>query len=135
MKTLRPLRFLLAAALSAAAALAADAAGTWKWQITTPNGEIETTLKLALKDGKLGGTYRNSFGETAVKDVLLKDDTISFAVDREIGSNKFTLKFHGKVDGDAIKGEIETPGFDGGAPRKVEWNAKRVKESKEPAKE
>lgn len=134
MKTLRLVRLLLVAALTAATALAADATGTWKWQITTPNGEIESTLKLAQKDGKLAGTYSNSFGETAVKDVALKDDTLAFAVDREFNGNKFTLKFRGKIDGDAIKGEFEAPGFDGGEPRKTEWNAKRVKESKEPAK-
>ena len=134
MKTPRLLRLILAAALAAATAFAADATGTWRWQLTMPNGDIETTLKLALKDGKLGGTYSNSFGETAIKEAVLKDDVLTFAVDREIGGNKFTLKFRGKVEGDAIKGELEAPGFDGGGTRKTEWNAKRVKENTEPKK-
>jgi hypothetical protein len=92
-----------------------------------PNGDLETTLKLALKDGKLGGTYQNQFGETAIKDVTFKDDVLAFAVDREISGNKFTIKLRGKVDGDTIKGEIEMPSFGGdGATRKMEWNAKRA---------
>jgi hypothetical protein len=133
MKSLRHLCSLLAACALATAALAADATGTWKWKIEMPNGEIETTLKLALKDGKLAGTYSNSYGETAVANVTFKDDKLAFAVEREIGGNKFTLKFSGKVEGDAIKGEFEAPGFDGGEARKVEWNAKRVKEPSAPA--
>ena len=117
------------------AAFAADAIGTWKWHISTPNGEMETTLKLAQKDGKLGGTYQNQFGETPIKDVSFKDDVLAFAVDREFGGNKFTIKFRGKVDGDAIKGEIEMPSFEGdGGTRKMEWNAKRAKDGAGAAK-
>jgi hypothetical protein len=135
MNALRLLRSFLAVTLTVAAALAADATGTWKWQIPGPNGDLETTLKLATKDGKLGGTYQNQFGETAIKDVTFKDDTLVFAVDREFGDNKFTVKFRGKVDGDAIKGEIEMPDFGGdGGTRKMEWNAKRAKDGAAPAK-
>ncbi len=127
MKLFRHLCSFFAAGAFAAAAFAADAAGTWKWKIETPNGEVETTLTLALKDGKLAGNYSNSYGATAVATVSFKDDQLAFAVEREVGGNKFTLKFSGKVEGDAIKGEIEVPGTDGGAARKIEWNAKRVK--------
>ena len=126
MNALRIVRSLLAMALLTGAAFAADATGTWKWQITTPNGTMDTALKLAMKDGKLAGIYQNQFGETPVKDVTFKDDVLAFAVDREFGGNKFTIKLRGKVEGDTIKGEIEMPGFDGGEPRKMEWNAKRV---------
>ncbi|MBI5770914.1 MAG: hypothetical protein HZA93_24260 [Verrucomicrobia bacterium] len=114
--------------ICALAASAADATGTWKWKFAGPNGEIETTLKLTSKDGKLAGTYANQYGETAVADAALKDDTLTFSVERDLGGNKFTLKFKGKLEGDAIKGEFEAPGFDGGAARKVEWHATRVKE-------
>lgn len=132
---LRLLRPLFALILTAAAALAADAIGTWKWHITTPNGELETTLKLASTNGKLGGSYQNQFGETPIKDASFNDDVLVFAVDREFSGNKFTLKFRGKVDGDAIKGEIEMPSFEGdGQVRKMEWNAKRVKDGAGPAK-
>ena len=123
----RLVRALLAVVLFTSAAFAADAVGTWKWQITTPNGEMETTLKLALKDGKLDGIYQNQFGETPIKAVTFKDDVLAFTVDREFGGNKFTIKLRGKVDSDTIKGEIEMPSFDGGSEsRKMDWNAKRV---------
>lgn len=135
MNTLRLLRSCLVAALITTVALAADVTGTWKWQITSPNGELETTLKLAMKDGKLGGVYQNQFGETAIKDATFKDGVLAFAVDREFDGNKFTIKLRGKVDGDAIKGEIEMPSFDGdGATRKMDWNAKRAKDGDAPGK-
>ena len=133
MKSFRCLCSLLAVSVLAAAAFAADPTGTWKWNVTTPNGEIETTLKLTSKDGKFAGTYSNSFGETAVSNVSLKEDVIAFDVERDFGGNKFVLKYRGKLDGDAIKGTIDAPGFDGGEARKLEWNAKRVKEASAPA--
>ena len=126
----RILRALLAVLSITASAFAADAVGTWKWNITTPNGELETTLKLATKEGKLAGVYQNQFGETPIKDVTFKDDVLAFAVDREIGGNKFTIKLSGKVDGDTIKGEIEMPNFGGdGGTQKMPWNAKRAAEA------
>lgn len=126
MNALRFVRSLFAVIVLTSAAVAADAIGTWKWKITTPNGEMETALKLTQKDGKLAGVYQNQFGETPIKDVTFKEDVLAFAVDREFGGNKFTIKLRGKVDGDTIKGDIEMPGFNGGEPRKMEWNAKRV---------
>ena len=135
MKLLRMLRALLAVFSFAATALAADAIGTWKWKITAANGELETTLKVAMKDGKLAGIYQNQFGETPVKDLTFKDDVLGFAVDREFGGNKFTIKLSGKVEGDTIKGEIELPNFGGdGGTQKMPWNAKRVTEGGSPGK-
>lgn len=133
MKSLR-LRFAaFAACFLAMAAFAGDPSGIWKWTVTTPNGEVDTTLTLALKDGKLAGTYGNSFGDTAISAATFKDDAIAFSVEREFGGNKFVLKYAGKLDGDAIKGSIDAPGFDGGEPRKLDWNAKRAPaEAKKP---
>ena len=135
MSSLSFLRALLAVLLISTTAIAADAIGTWKWKITAPNGELETTLKLAMKDGKLAGVYQNQFGETPIKDATFKDDVLAFAVDREIADNKFTIKLRGKVEGDAIKGEIEMPNFNGdGGTQKMAWNAKRVVEAANPGK-
>jgi len=111
---------------AAAVALAADPSGTWKWTVQSPNGDIETTLKLELKDGKLAGAYSNQFGDTAISNASLKDDVIAFDVARDFGGNTFVLKYRGKLEGDAIKGTIETPGFGGSEAQKLDWNAKRT---------
>ncbi len=124
----------VAACFTAVAALAADAAGTWKWTQTGRQGGqgIERTLVLAMKDGKLTGTLKGvSMGQfeipdTAIGDGAIKDGTISFTVTTEFNGNKRVTKYSGKLAGDTITGESEAPGRDG-ATQKREWVAKRSK--------
>ena len=120
-----------------AAALAAEAspAGTWKWTVQGRQGGqgFEQTLKLDYKDGKLSGTMLGVQGgqfqipDTEISDASFKDGTIKFSVTREFNGNKFTTKYEGKVSGDAITGDYERPGFNGGDPVKREWHATRQK--------
>jgi hypothetical protein len=129
MKALRIICLFLALG-TAAEALAADPTGTWKWTTLSPNGDIETTLKLETRDGKLAGAYSNQFGDTAISNISLQDDVIAFDVVRDFGGNKYVVKYHGKIDGDTIKGTIEAPGHDGGEALKLGWNAKRAEQAK-----
>lgn len=129
---MKALRSLLAAGFVACfltvALFAADPNGTWKWSTPGRDGQTrESTLKLETKEGKITGVLAGMRGETPVTDVVVKDDTIDFSVTREMGGNKWTSKYHGKIEGDTIKGTIEMPGRDGGEPRKLEWNATRAK--------
>lgn len=126
MKLPRILTLFFALLGSAVAAFAADPTGTWKWTTHSPAGEINTTLKLESKDGKLVGAYSNQFGDTTVKDISLKDDVIAFDVVRDLGGNKFVVKYHGKLEGDAINGTIEATNPDGGEPMKLDWKATRA---------
>jgi hypothetical protein len=107
-----------------------DPTGTWAWSTKSPTGEIPTTLKLELKKGKIAGVYSNQFGNTAISNASLQDDVIRFDVERDLGGNKYVVKYQGKVEGDTIKGIIEAPGHDGGEPLKLDWNAKRTTEEK-----
>ena len=128
MKSLRLLSAASFAFLTASAALAGDPSGSWKWKVTTPNGDaIDISLKLELKDGKLAGTYSSRFGDAPITEGSFKDDAIAFSVEREFDGNKFTIKYQGKLDGDSIKGSLELPGFGGGDPTKMDWNATRTK--------
>jgi hypothetical protein len=125
MKTLRLLCSFLALA-AAVSAFAADPTGTWKWTTRSPNGDIETTLKLESKDGKLAGAYSNQFGDAVISNVSFQEDVLAFDVVRELGGGKFVVKYNGKLEGDTIKGTLEAPGTDGGEPIKLDWNAKRT---------
>ena len=125
MKTIRIISSVLAVAATAAA-VAADPVGTWKWSTSSPNGEIPTTLKLASKDGKIVGAYSNQFGDTAISNASFQDDVITFDVVRDLGGKKYVVKYHGKIEGDTIKGTLEAAGHDGGEPLKLDWNAKRT---------
>jgi hypothetical protein len=121
---------LVIALSAAAAALAADPTGTWKWTTRSPNGDIETTLKLESIDGKLAGAYSNQFGDTAISNPSLQGDVIAFEVVRDFGGNKYVVKYYGKLEGDTIEGTIEAPGHDGGKALKLDWKAKRTDEAK-----
>jgi hypothetical protein len=135
MKPLRLLAVFLVANLFALAAFAADPTGTWHWTTHSPNGDIDTTLKLESKAGQLTGAYSNQFGEASISKASLKDDTVAFEVVRDFGGTSYTVKYNGKLEGDAINGTIEAPRPDGGDLMKLEWHAKRdAKETPAPAK-
>lgn len=125
MKSLRLIGSFLALTL-AATVFAADPTGTWKWSVSGPNGDIETTLKLESKDGKLTGSYSNQFGPAEISNATFTDEVLAFEVVRDFNGTKFVIKYRGKLEGDAIKGTLQAPGPDGGEGLKLEWNAKRA---------
>jgi len=129
MKTPRVICLFFAAA-AAASALAADPTGTWRWTTHSPNGEIQTTLKLESKDGKLAGAYSNQFGDTAISNASLQGDLIAFEVVRDLGGKRYVVSYRGKIEGDTIKGTIDAPGHDGGESVKLDWTAQRATRDK-----
>ena len=107
-------------------ASAADPTGTWKWSTTFNNKTREQTLKLKLEGDKLtGALVGQNNQETAIADATFKDDTVAFTVTREQGGNKIISKYNGKLDGDTIKGKIESDR--GGKTNSRDWEAKREK--------
>ena len=83
-----------------------------------------------MKNGKITGAYSNQHGDTAISNASLQDGVIRFEVVRDLGGKKYVVKYHGKIEGDTIKGTIEAPGHDGGAAVKLDWNAKRSTKEK-----
>lgn len=140
MKSLRhSLAAFAAVCLVSAAALAADASGTWKWTEQSGRGggggsatPREVTLTLTQKDGKVSGKIsrpgRDGQTSTAeIQNAKIEGDKISFSYERTFGDNKFVTKYSGTIAGDTITGQAESPGRDGGEARKAEWVAKRSK--------
>jgi hypothetical protein len=115
------------AALVSVAAFAADPSGTWKWNASMPGGnEFSMSLKLEYKDGALTGTVVTPRGETPITDATFKADEVAFTVVRERNGMKHVTKYHGKLEGESIKGAIEGSGRDGGTPHVLEWTAHRA---------
>jgi hypothetical protein len=108
----------------------ADPTGTWKWETMFKDQKREQTVKLKLEGTKLTGTMpgRKDGQETKIEDGKFKDGEVSFTVTRERGGEKFVTKYKGKLEGDTIKGTIESS-F-GGKDQKRDWEAKRVKDDK-----
>lgn len=104
----------------------ADPTGTWKWSTTFNNNTVERTLKLKLDGDKLtGGIVGRDNKETAIDDGKFKDGEVSFSHTTERNGQKRTSKYKGKVDGDSIKGTIETERD--GKTQSRDWEAKREK--------
>ena len=94
---------------AAPASQPAGATGTWKWQIPTPNGDMDVVLKLKQDGDKLTGTITGFGGdEMDIEDGKIKDDQISFKTTREFGGNQVTTTYTGTVAGGALKGKSET---------------------------
>ena len=121
-----------------AAAYAADASGTWKWTQQGRGGKgggegtpRESTLTLVQKDGNLTGKVSapgrdGATSTTEISNGTIKGDVVAFNVERQFGDNKFVVKYSGKLAGDTITGEYESPGRDGQTTKRP-WVAKRAK--------
>jgi hypothetical protein len=68
--------------------------------------------------------------EVPITDASFKDGTLAFTVTRERQGNKIISKYNGKVEGDTIKGKIETMQEGGEARQPRDWEAKREKAEK-----
>ena len=104
--------------------------GTWKWTVQGQNNQsFEQTMVLKMEGDKVTGKIlgRNNT-ETPIADASFKDGTLGFTVTRERNGNKIVSKYSGKVDGDTIKGKIETER--NGQNNTRDWEAKREKAEK-----
>jgi hypothetical protein len=99
-----------------------NAAGTWKFKITTESGQVfEPSLQLTKDGEKFSGAYSGQLGDTPAEQIKLDGNEFSFQVSRERDGRTYTMKYRGKIEGDTIKGTIDydfdgqtgTIGFDG----------------------
>jgi len=128
----------LAVLLAAAAAQAADPAGTWTWSTPGRNGGPDrvTTLTLKVTDAKLTGTVSapgrgGAATETPIADGKIDGDNISFNLVRNFNGNSSTNKYTGAVTADAITGKIESTRD--GETQTRDWVAKRAAAEAKPA--
>ena len=106
----------------------ANPVGTWKCEYEIGQKRMSTlTIK---KDGdKLAGTMSwPDQKETKLKDVKLKDGTLTFSAVRKIMDNELAVEYKLKIDGDKLKG---TGAVDaGGEKREFDIEGKREKKAK-----
>jgi hypothetical protein len=106
MKAMLSMALVLCVCGLAGAADKADPVGAWKCEYEI--GGMKLTCNFTIKkDGdKLAGTMSWPDQKDAkLKDVKLKDDTLTFSTVREFMDNKIPLDFTLKIDGDKFKGK------------------------------
>ena len=120
--------------LASAAGQKKDPTGTWKWTTKFGEKEIERTMKLEVKDGKVTGTV-SGFGKGGDNKIdeggTYKDGELKFNVTREgKGGEKTTSKYAGKYDEKADTIKLKITSTFGGKDVEQEAEAKRAKDEK-----
>ncbi len=107
----------------------ADPVGTWKCEYAIGDMKRTATLTITKDKDKLAGTMSWPDQKDAkLKDVKLKDGTLTFSAVRVFMDSKFPLDFTLKFDGDKFQGKVVSD-F-GGKKQEFDIAGKREKKDK-----
>jgi hypothetical protein len=107
-----------------------DPVGTWKCEYEIGGQQRTSTLKLKKDGDNLAGTMSwPDQDETKLKDLKLKDGTLTFSAERKLPGmdDAITVEYKLKIDGDKLKGKGEAE-FGG---EKREWDIEGKREKKD----
>lgn len=103
-----------------------DPVGTWKCEYEIGGQTRMVTLTIKKDGDKLAGTMsRRDQKDTSVKDLKLKDETLTFSVVRKFMDNEFTVEYTLTIEGETLKGKGAAD-F-GGEKREFDISGKREK--------
>ena len=103
--------------------------GTWKCEYEIGGQKRTSTLTIKKDGDKLAGTMSwPDQKETNLKDLKLKDDTLTFSAVRKVMDNEITVEYKLTLDGDKLKGKGAAE-F-GGQKQEFDMNGKREKKVK-----
>jgi hypothetical protein len=106
MKAVLSMVLVLGVCALAGAADKVDPVGTWKCEYEIGSQKRTATLTIKKDGDKLAGTMSwPDQKETNVKDLKLKDDTLTFSAVRKIMDNEITVEYKLTIDGDKLKGK------------------------------
>jgi hypothetical protein len=129
MKAILSMALVLGVCGVAGAADKVDPVGTWKCEYEVGGAKRTSTLKIKKDGDKLAGTMSwPDQKATNLKDLNLKDGTLTFSAVRKLMGNEITVEYKLTIDGDKFKGKGAAE-FGG---QKQEWdiNGKREKKDK-----
>ena len=129
MKAILSMALVLGVCGLAGAADKVDPVGTWKCEYEIGGQKRTSTLTIKKDGDKLAGTMSwPDQKETNLKDLKLKDDTVTFSAVRKIMDNEITVEYTLAIDGDKFKGKGAAE-F-GGQKQEFDINGKREKKDK-----
>ena len=84
----------------------ADPVGTWKCDYEIGSQKLTATLTIKMDGDKLAGTMSwPDQKDEKLKDVKLKESTLTFSAVRKFMGNEFPLDFTLTIEGDKFKGK------------------------------
>src|SRR5262245_63843807 len=129
MKVILSMALVLGLCGLAGAADKVDPVGTWKCEYERGGLKLTSTLTIKKDGDKLAGTMSwPDQKETSLKDLKLKDDTLTFSAVRKFMDNEINVEYKLTLDGDKLKGK-GAAGF-GGQKQEFDINGKREKKDK-----
>lgn len=106
----------------------ADPVGTWKCEYEIGGQKRTSTLTISKEKDKLAGTMSwPDQKATNLKDLKLKDGTLTFSAVRKIMDNEINIDYKLTIDGDKVKGKGASD-FGG---KKQEWDITGKREKKD----
>ncbi len=127
MKAILSMALVLGVCGLAGAADKVDPVGTWKCEYEIGSQKRTSTLTIKKDGDKLAGTMSwPDQKETNLKDLKLKDGTLTFSAVRKLQENEITVEYTLTIDGDKLKGKgaVEV----GGEKRPFDIAGKREKD-------
>jgi hypothetical protein len=107
----------------------ADPVGTWKLEYQIGDMKRMSTLVIKKDGDKLSGTMSwPDQKDEKLKDLKLKDGSLSFSAERAVMDNKFMVEYKLTIDGDKIKGKGTVDA--GSEKRDFDIEGKREKKEK-----
>jgi hypothetical protein len=107
----------------------ADPVGTWKCMYEIGGQKRTSTLSIKKDRDKLAGTMSwPDQKETNLKDLKLKDDTLTFSAVRKFMDNEITVEYKLTLDGDKLK--VKGAAEFGGQKQEYDINGKLEKQDK-----
>jgi hypothetical protein len=91
-------------------ALAQSPAGAWELTVETPQGANTSTLTLKQDGSKLTGDLASQMGSTPVEGTFA-DGAVSVTANIDLQGTSLQLGISGKVDGDALNGNVKFGDF------------------------
>jgi hypothetical protein len=129
MKAILSMALVLGVCSLAGAADKVEPVGTWKCEYEIGGQKRTSTLTIKKDGDKLAGTMSwPDQKETSLKDLKLKDDTLTFSAVRKFMDNEITVEYTLTIDGDKLKGKGAAE-F-GGQKQEFDMNGKREKKDK-----
>ena len=106
-----------------------DPVGTWKCEYEIGGQQRTSTLTIKKDGDKLVGTMNwPDQKDEKLKDLKLKDDTLTFSAVRKFMGNEIPVEYTLTIDGDKVKGKGASD-F-GGQKQEFDINGKREKKDK-----
>ena len=107
----------------------ADPVGTWNCEYEIGDQKRTSTLMIKKDGDKLAGTMSwPDQKETSLKDLKLKDSTLTFSALRKFMDNEIPIDYTLTIDGDKLKGKGAAD-F-GGQKQEFDMNGNREKKDK-----